>query len=349
MSASVSWYSGRMKVSRHASLAVMTVTLCWLPGCRSSSGPDDGAVLEDGGVVKDALVEVDLAAADLSGPGDVIKFVAVGDTGKGNDGQKQVGAAIATFCASRGCDFVQLLGDNIYESGISSPSDSQMQDKFEIPYAQIDLPFWVVLGNHDYGGNGLGNEFGKGQNEVDYTALSTKWKLPSAYWHRSDKRTEFFALDTNMIMWNLSGNQAADVRGWLEASTATWKIVLGHHPYLSNGKHGNAGNYDGLPSIVPIASGKNVKDFMEAVVCGRADVYICGHDHDRQWLTGTCQGTELMISGAGASVTGLEGSNPTHFEKDTLGFLYVTIIDRTLTGEFVDVNGNVEFTRTLTK
>src|SRR5262245_29612578 len=42
----------------------------------------------------------------------VVRFAAVGDTGKGNDKQKAVAAAIASKCAKDGCDFVQLLGDN---------------------------------------------------------------------------------------------------------------------------------------------------------------------------------------------------------------------------------------------
>ena len=85
----------------------------------------------------------------------------MGDTGKGNTGQQDVANAVARKCAASGCDFVQLLGDNIYESGVTSVTDAQWQTKFEKPYMGISQPFYVVLGNHDYGGNGAGNEFDK--------------------------------------------------------------------------------------------------------------------------------------------------------------------------------------------
>ena len=46
--------------------------------------------------------------------------------------------------------------------------------------------------------------------------------------------------------------------------------------------------------------------FMEESVCGKIDVYFCGHDHNRQWFQPTC-GTEFVVSGAAAKNTDLEG------------------------------------------
>lgn len=278
-----------------------------------------------------------------------VRFVAMGDTGKGNQGQKDVADAIKAKCAASGCDFVQLLGDNIYDSGVTSTSDPQWQTKFEQPYIGISLPFYVVLGNHDYGGDGAGWEFGKGQHEINYTTVSTKWKLPAAHYQRTVEHVQFINLDTNLMMYNRDvDKQKASVASWLAASTSTWKIAFGHHPFLSNGPHGNAGNYDGL-WWVPIAGGQGVKSFFDANICGKVDLYISGHDHSRQWLTGTCKGTELAVSGAGASSTDLPGRNSSRYQSTELGFLYVTIIDRTLTAEFVNKDGSVAFTRTLTK
>lgn len=282
-------------------------------------------------------------------PGGVVRFVAMGDQGKGNDGQNAVAAAIKNKCDADGCDFVQLLGDNIYDSGVDGTDDPLWQERFEIPYMAIDLDFWAVLGNHDYGGDGLGNDFPKGQNEIDYTLVSTKWKMPSAYWQRSVSHVDFFGLDTNMAFWMQAAQQKTDVAGWIAASTATWKIALGHHTYLSNGKHGNAGSYEGLP-FIPIANGAGVKDLMDDVVCGQVDVYLCGHDHSTQWLSDKCGGaTELIVAGSGASTTELGGDNAAYFETLELSFLYVVIDGNTFTGELVDTDGNVMYTRTITK
>ena len=311
--------------------------------CTTSNvaGPTDN---EDAGVSQDFSA----GASDLSMRGDVVRFVALGDTGKGNDTQKMVAAAIAQKCAKDGCDFIQLLGDNVYDSGVASTSDQQWQDKFEVPYAGVTQPFYVVLGNHDYGGNGTGNEFAKGQYEVDYTQKSSKWHLPSAYWHRTEKHVEFFGLDTNMQMYYMAGQQKTDVAAWLAASTAKWKIALGHHPVLSNGPHGNAGSYEGQ-AWIPIANGAGVKDFMESTVCGKVDLYICGHDHSLQWLKDQCKGTELMLSGAGAATTDLTGKNATWFQGNMPGFFYIVVDGSSLTGEVLDAGGKTLYTRTYMK
>ncbi len=276
-----------------------------------------------------------------------LRFIAMGDTGTADAGQKKIANTIEAKCKKDGCDFVQLLGDNLYDSGASSVDDAIWQEKFEVPYAAIDLDFFAVLGNHDYGANGAGTDFGKGKNEVEYTKKSKKWKMPSAYFHFEKKNAEIFALDTNMILYGQAGPQKTDMTTWLAASKAEWKIAVGHHPYKSNGPHGNAGNYDGLP--IPVVGGSNVKSFMEDTVCGKVDVYFCGHDHSRQWLNVSCKGTELAVSGAGAKATELKANNPALFESLELGFLYIIIDGKKLTAEFIDENGKTEFTHTLAK
>lgn len=323
-------------------------------GLPSPSAPPSGApapsAAPDASPPRDSGADssVDAAPPD-AGPPPVLRFAALGDTGKGNTGQMAVGAAVAAKCAADGCDFVQLLGDNFYDSGVSSPTDPLFQTYFEVPYASVAAPFWVVLGNHDYGAGGAGTDFTRGQHQVDYTARSTKWKLPSKYWHRTAAHAELIGLDTNMMMFSLASDQARDVPRWIAAATSTWKIAFGHHPYLSNGPHGNAGSYDNLP-IVPIANGKGVKDFLDDNICGRVDVYICGHDHSSQWLTPKCgANTELFVAGAGASATTLTSRNASYFQTETLSFLYVVIEGRKLTASFISDTGATLFTRSYTK
>jgi hypothetical protein len=279
--------------------------------------------------------------------GKAVRFVAMGDTGTGDAGQSTIAAAVAAKCKKDGCDFVQLLGDNLYTSGASSVNDPIWAERFETPYAAIDLDFYAVLGNHDYGANGAGTDFLKGKNEVDYTAKSKKWKMPSAYFHFTKENVELFELDTNMALFSQASAQKTDVTAWLAASKAEWKIALGHHPYKSNGPHGNAGKYDGIP--IPPVDGSAVKSFLEGTVCGKVDVYLSGHDHSQQWLNETCMGTELAVSGAGAKTTELKGSNASLFQSIELGFLYIVIDGKKLTAEFVDGAGAIEFTHVITK
>jgi len=317
-----------------------------------------------------------------------VRFVALGDVGEGNEKQYEVAAAIEAKCAADGCDFAILLGDNVYDAGVSSIVDSQWEQKFEGPYANLDFPFYAVLGNHDNGGllsdllgdtfDGAGAEFEKGDLQVAYTSVSDKWTMPDRTYDFEMGPAHFFALDTNDFMWapaideaeDRANTQIAEFPGKLDASDATWKIVFGHHPYISNGAHGNAGEYEGLDEDVmsladaipflgglldgigDVATGVIVKAGLEAILCNRADLYMSGHDHNRQWLMGTlaCPGVQFVVNGAGAKTKELGGSNPTSFEDaETPGFLYIHIAGPTLVAEFIDMNGVVNFSTTMEK
>jgi len=91
------------------------------------------------------------------GPIETLRFIAFGDGGTGSGTQIQVADSVKAVCdAAGGCDFAIYLGDNIYDTGVDSANDQQFEDKFEIPYQNILFPFYVTLGNHDFGGGGAG-------------------------------------------------------------------------------------------------------------------------------------------------------------------------------------------------
>jgi hypothetical protein len=349
----------------------------WLVGLGCSSGSvggDDDTPGSDAGPppVTDAAV-IDAARPPppdaAPPPPTAVRFVAMGDTGEGNADQKLVADAILAKCAADGCDFVLLLGDNVYDSGVDGVDDPQWQTKFEEPYQNIDLPFYAVLGNHDYGGTlllvetaGMGNEFDKGPIEVAYSAVSDKWTMPATHYTFRYSNVGFIALDTNSILWD--NVEHGDQRAWyatalMELAGVDWIIAAGHHPLRSNGTHGNAGAYESIdvgdieiPIPVPILDGAFVKSFLEEVVCGTVDVYLSGHDHNRQWLDENAAlcGAELVVSGAGAKTKELSGSNAFHWQESTVeGFLYVVIEGDTFTGELIDKNGVSGFTRSFTR
>lgn len=345
-------------------MRILAAALLFAMACGNSKGGDIGGGGDDGGGSGSGIT--DDAAVD-AGPS-TVKFIAIGDTGKGNADQRRVAIAMRDLCAAKGCDFVLMLGDNIYDTGVTSTTNPAWQTKFEQPYNDIDLPFYVALGNHDYGGKlvidlpGIGNEFEQGQVEVDYTQISTKWNMPATHYTFTWGDVGFIILDTNSIVWDdkTYGDQAQ----WLPTALAQvsgkrWIFTAGHHPYLSNGTHGNAGAYDApeiggvtLPNPLPIQNGETIKTFFDDHVCGIGQVYFSGHDHSRQWInepSALC-GTEMIISGAGAATTDLVNrGNATYYEDATkVGFLYVTIEGDTFTGEFYDGDGNLDYSRTFT-
>ncbi|MCO4745600.1 MAG: metallophosphoesterase [Proteobacteria bacterium] len=313
---------------------------------------DDSETDTDTDADADSDTDTDADTDTDSDPPPIVRFVALGDGGEGNDEQHLVGDLLAEVCASRGCDFALYLGDNIYDSGVSSDEDAQFSTKFEIPYQPVDMPFYVVLGNHDLGGDGLGVDLdpNKASYEVAYSQFSDKWDMEAPYYTIPDVKVprepaQFFALNTTEIFfgWN-DGDQKDWFRQERDASDSTWKIAFGHHPYISNGRHGNAGNYEGIADWVPLSEiprGAYVKDFMDDEICGKVDVYLSGHDHNLQWLEPTC-GTQFIVAGSAAKTTewGDESRNPVSFQTngDELacgggeGFVWIEIEGTTLTG-----------------
>jgi len=274
-----------------------------------------------------------------------IRWVAFGDTGEGNEEQLAVAAAAETVCAERGCDFAMLLGDNFYDIGVTSTDDPQFVDKFEDVYVGLDMPFYVVLGNHDYGV--LSSEWGLGEHQVAYSAVNDKWVMPDFWYSFTSESgaTQFFAMDTPRVMFNYELDAQRD---WLTqelgASRSRWKIGMAHHPYISNGEHGNAGSYEGIAAF-PLISGQYIKSFVEDLVCGEMQVYFSGHDHNRQSFDPVC-GTYFFVSGASAKTTGFENrdDNPLAWGDDEKpGFAWAEIVDDTFTAAFYDLNGVLDY------
>lgn len=305
--------------------------------------------------------EVD-TEADTEPPPEPIRFVAIGDAGDNPVHQTAVAAAVEQTCATRGCQFALYLGDNFYDTGLEAYDDTRWQTNFELPYANLDFPFYAVLGNHDLGGGGLGLDFDleKAQYQVDYTQVSDKWTMPSTYYTipgpsgSSSTELTIFGLDTTrMFFGNVLGNLSTQedwLRSELVNSDSYWRIGFGHHPYVSNGQHGNAGAYEGITDIVPfseIPRGQHVKDLFDDVGCGAFDVYFAGHDHNRQILPEPegCD-TFFVVSGAGAKYTDFHESalrphNDVLFEDDgERGFVWVELQGDVMTLYVVDEDGD---------
>lgn len=319
----------------------------------------------------DALISTDIDQLDR------VRFITTGDFGTGGDKQKLVGKAMKQVCDLRGCDFILGLGDNIYKRGPSSLEDEQFETKFEQPYQAIQQPFFMVLGNHDASGlkDGDGGFNARGLIEVAYQARSEKWTMPDRYYRMtlpfndSNPRdnpavnpqplVELFGLDSTPLtsmpdivpryrLELYQGNQGRWLDAALNNSRAHWRIAFMHHPYISNGQHGNAGDYDGISSskyadtvqrlfpdlyryFFQRIAGRYYKGFVEQHLCDQVDLYLSGHDHNLQWLKPVerCGNTQFIISGAGAKYKGLvsRDNNPEIWQSgEQLGFFWIDIL-----------------------
>lgn len=265
-------------------------------------------------------------------------FMAIGDWGTGSPAQQHVAKLMDAKAGRDSLHFVLLLGDNFYSSGVTSVHDPQWQKKFETIYdlPALQVPFFASLGNHDYKKNANPNA------QVQYAQQrQTKWQMPARYYTftralGADATIQFWALDTEALnRVDLLGKAQVE---WLEAelakSTATWKVVFGHHPVFSNGEHGDT------PAMQ-----KYIRPLLEKY---RVDFYLCGHDHDRQFLQPVA-GVNYIVSGTAAKSRNTLWANNTIFAATDLGFAWFRVSAQEFHTQFINKNGEVEFAHTMRK
>lgn len=289
--------------------------------------------------------------------GDPVRFLAIGDMGTGDQPQLDVAAAMGTVCDDLGCDFVIGMGDNIYEVGVTSPYDPQFITKFEQPYADFDIPFYMTLGNHDNAG--VRGAHATGDFQVDYAARDDRlhdiFQMPDRWYTHQHGDVLFVAMDTNIVFDNNSAappqtasalsddvngvQQAEFIDDAIATSNASWVITHGHHPIYSNGDHGNFG--------APWSY------WLRDRICRNpVDLAFAGHDHDMQWLQSKeagCGDTEFLVSGAAAKIRDIgRDYNDAHFTcGDTLGFFWGEIHGDVFTGRFYDSSATLLYERTV--
>lgn len=288
-------------------------------------------------------------------------FIVLGDTGMGNDAQKRVSGAVEQVCREKGCNFALINGDNIYSVGVRHEFDPQFESKFEVPYRNVDLPFYLVLGNHD-NGDGDGSKPAVGDYQVLYSQRtdrsSDKWHMPGRYYSFSSGDVSFIGLDSGPSevsqaqVWQ-PGSRGAVMQDWVASEvtklTTKWRFAFAHHPYISNAIHGDAGMYDNS-----VGRGLPYKLMLEENICGNVQVFFAGHDHSLQWLppVGSCGATQFIVSGAGGASIYAKGAapeSPTYFEDyQSYGFFYVDVTGDTFTGTAYDENANILFERSFT-
>lgn len=265
-----------------------------------------------------------------------LRLLALGDMGVGNAAQYTVAAAMRQVCIEQGCDAALGLGDNIYAAGVWQADSPEFQRKFEQPYAGLDLPFYMTLGNHDqtFLVPGDGGAPWRGDLQVAYgqrqDKASTRWRMPGRYYKVSfaaedgSALLDAFAFDSGPLApyspsqdarYRHDGPFVAEQSAWLQqqlaASQARWRFAFGHHPYRNNGSHGNAGNFDGM-GLKPVPGGRFYQSMLQQTVCDRVDLLLSGHDHSLQLLppVADCGRTAFLISGAAAKTYVADWTRP---------------------------------------
>lgn len=290
-----------------------------------------------GGLV---TVGTGVAGVSIASPDPQLSFLVVGDWGRdGASHQRDVATQMDVAAREFDCAGVVAVGDNFYEDGVQSIDDPKWRSSFEDVYNGSRLrqtPWYVALGNHDYGG--------VPQAQVDYTGHSARWKMPARYFKVSGSSlgypsVDLFIIDTSpMIDENATGRNAMAVNvktqdagaqlAWLDrelaASQARFRFVCGHHTLFSGGStHGDTP--DLIARLLPILQ------------THRVTAYINGHDHDLQHIARG--GIDFICTGAGSEVRPVATVAGTRFCIARSGFSILTVRDDQVHLEFRDYTG----------
>jgi tartrate-resistant acid phosphatase type 5 len=285
-----------------------------------------------------------LRAATLDGKGDPdgeqrdLRFLIFGDWGRdGQFHQTDVATQMGLAAAARKCRLIISVGDNFYDKGVQTATDSQWKSSFEEIYtaSSLAVPWYAILGNHDYKG--------RPGAQLDYAKAHPNWKMPARYFSAVEPITktenvEFFFIDTSPFVEEyrtkegmrdeiVSQDTIAQV-AWLDQalsnSKATWKIVVGHHPIFSGGsEHGDQ------PELI-----RDINPLLEK---HGVPAYFNGHDHDLQHIV---RGSvEYFNTGAGSKVRPPGPTKGSRFYKGTPGFMAVSLGVEKMHVDIVDYTG----------
>jgi tartrate-resistant acid phosphatase type 5 len=253
-----------------------------------------------------------------------IRVLAFGDFGTGSVAQKQTAAAMVAYHKIHPFDFGLTLGDNFYPRGMTSPDDPRWQTQWEQLYSPMHIPFYAVLGNHDWSGAD------SPAAEILYSARSQSWHMPSPYYTFTAGSVQFFAIDTPAI-------DEAELK-WLDAeltkSKAQWKVVYGHY-HIYSATRGD--NKELIARLLPILKKDHV------------DVYLNGHDHNLQELKPEGSVHFFVSGGGGAGLYEMNPYDRSVFRQKVNGFTVLEADSKTLAIVFVGTDGSELYRRTLNK
>jgi acid phosphatase len=274
-----------------------------------------------------------------------LNFIVFGDWGRnGEQDQSEVAAQMALAAKATSSRFIISVGDNFYEDGVTSASDSQWQTSFENVYRDpaLQIPWQVILGNHDYHGNC--------DAQLEYARAHPRWNMPARYFvqtHHVDDTTaaDFFYLDTTPMLKNYWRDRKTsaevatqDVKkqlDWLKTSLAESKaqskIVIGHHPIYSGGEHGD--------------SAELIADVLPLLHQNKVQVWFNGHDHDLQHLV--AGEVNLFCSGAGSQVRPTKETVHTKFAESRSGFTAVSLQPNEMRLRMTDNHGQLLYSTTV--
>jgi len=250
-------------------------------------------------------------AAGHAGEQPPVRIIAVGDFGVGGKTQRQFGAAVRRFEASKPADYLVALGDNDYTE---SPLDFLVNWEESFGWTErAGVEVAGVLGNHDVAVQGGRYEF----DSLD---------MPGRYYRRALGPVELYLLDSN----NVDAVQTTWLQRTLARSRARWRIAVLHHPPFTCGAH------------TPHSAVR--EQWVPLFARYRVRLVLSGHDHNYQRFAPR-RGVRYVIHGGGSptKLYRLGPCPPGHprqlARRVEHGFLYLVLRPSRLDGYAITPSG----------
>lgn len=295
---------------------------------------------------------------------------AIGDSGKGNQGQRDVLNSFLNYTNGEQTDLMIMLGDNAYSDG----TKQEYQDKCFNIYDSIFpfIPVYSTPGNHDY--NSVNRFDPPGQHRGPYYDIFNNPMLGESggvasntelYYSFDYGNIHFISLNSEIQAWTSSSS--SQMFSWLEqdlqANDKEWVICYFHQPPYSKGSH----NSDDFWELFMLAMRQNALPILEQygvdlVLSGHSHVYersklIKGHygysfsysnathalstangnysqgNHYTKYLNGSNEGTVYVVCGnSGSSESGASMNHPVMIASDGGSSAYGSLL--------LEINGN---------
>ncbi|KAL7099382.1 hypothetical protein ACP275_09G081300 [Erythranthe tilingii] len=284
-----------------------------------------------------------------------LTFLVVGDWGRRGDfNQSQVAFQMGKIGDELDIDFVVSTGDNFYDNGLNGEDDSNFHESFSNIYTAKSLQkqWFSVLGNHDYRGDAVA------QLSPLLRKIDSRWLCLRSFVVNAEI-AELFFVDTTPFVeeyftspedhtydWrgvspvkSYTANLLKDLELALKESSATWKIVVGHHAIRSVGHHGDTQEL--IDQLLPILQANKV------------DIYMNGHDHCLERISDQKSPIQFLTSGAGSKAwrgdVSTSNNAGVNFFYDGQGFMSVKLTQSDVEIVFYDVFGRLLHRWTMSK
>jgi len=172
--------------------------------------------------------------------GTFFSFIAFGDSGSNSEEQKKIAQLMEK---KENIDFVIHTGD-LVDSGKDEDATSQYFGMYKNLLKRV--PFFIALGNHDYGRE-FNKEEGRGFLKENYKPYHS-WPMTGYgphYYYFDIANARFIILDANNFYGAIvapSLKKGSQQYKWLEdvlkLTNKTWKFIVIHEPIYSSGEHG---------------------------------------------------------------------------------------------------------------